>query len=153
MKRGQKTKYDRSLPAKVEQLCTEGYTEQQICNKLGFGKSAFNIWKNKYPELLEAIKRGKKKPDEEVEKALYKRATGYEEEEVITVVRGSGAEAYTEVRRIKKKIIPDVTAIIFWLKNRKPKKWRDKHEVEETTRIITGFEFEQVDGNTGEGKG
>ena len=33
-------------------------------------------------------------------------------------------------KRVKKQVAPDVTAQIFWLKNRKPAEFRDKHDVE-----------------------
>jgi hypothetical protein len=33
------------------------------------------------------------------------------------------------VKRVIKSQAPDVTAQIFWLKNRQPKEWRDKVEV------------------------
>ncbi|GAX04083.1 hypothetical protein IWT140_01720 [Secundilactobacillus pentosiphilus] len=33
------------------------------------------------------------------------------------------------VRQVEKDVPPDTTAIIFWLKNRKPEAWRDKQDV------------------------
>lgn len=35
----------------------------------------------------------------------------------------------------KKEVVPDTTAQIFWLKNRKPDKWRDKPDYEDTSAI------------------
>ena len=32
-------------------------------------------------------------------------------------------------KRVKKKVPPSNTAQIFWLKNRKPKEWRDTKEI------------------------
>ncbi len=49
----------------------------------------------------------------QVEKALLKRALGYEYDEVIY-------EGGQETKRVKKHVVPDTTAQIFWLKNRKP---------------------------------
>lgn len=59
--------------------------------------STFYEWKKKYSEISESLKRGKEFVDIEVENALYKLA-----------IQGN------------------ITAIIFWLKNRKPDVWRDK---------------------------
>jgi hypothetical protein len=66
--------------------------------------------------------------DERVERSLYQRAVGYEQEEVKIFMPG-GAEdpVYAPFRA---KIAPDVTAGIFWLKNRRGDSWRDKHDVE-----------------------
>ena len=58
-----------------------------------------------------------------------KRALGYEvEEEKITqeVVDGVMRK---KVEKTKKVVMPDVTAQIYWLKNRKPEDWRDRREV------------------------
>lgn len=38
-------------------------------------------------------------------------------------------------KEVTKEVVPDVTAQIFWLKNRKPGDWRDKREPEDTTAI------------------
>ena len=82
--------------------------------------------------ILAALKKGKEVVDLQVENALLKRALGYEYEEV--------KEKYelgdlTERTVTKKQVIPDTTAQIFWLKNRKPEKWRDKQEVEDNTAL------------------
>lgn len=61
-----------------------------------------------------------------------RRALGYEYEEVKEKYEG---EELTERTVTKKEVIPDVTAQIFWLKNRKPGEWRDKREPESTTAI------------------
>lgn len=44
------------------------------------------------------------------------------------------------VERKTKDIAPDTTAQIFWLKNRKPKEWRDKQEVEVSGNINNPYE-------------
>ena len=58
-----------------------------------------------------------------VENALLKRALGYDYEEVKTETENG---VVTKVTTITKQVVPDVTAQIFWLKNRRPDKWRDK---------------------------
>jgi len=81
-------------------------------------------WKREYPDLAEAMKRGKEAFDTKVvESGLLKRATGYECDE-ITTVRGKG------VKVVIKLMAPDVAASIFWLKNRNPRRWRDaQHQI------------------------
>lgn len=112
---------------KLEGWARDGLTDEQIAHNVGIHPSTLHDWKNKYPELSEALKRGKDVVDREVENALLKRALGYEYVEVRTETDGSGA---TKVTKTVKQALPDVTAQIFWLKNRKPVEWRDKQEIE-----------------------
>jgi transcriptional regulator with XRE-family HTH domain len=129
---GRKTLYNKEIPDQVKKWCNEGLTEKQIAKKIGISVTSFEEWKNKYPELVLSLKEGKKKPDEEVENSLYKRAIGYDYEEITTVVKNTGVNQTTEIHKTKKQITPDVTAQIFWLKNRMPEKWRDKQTTELT---------------------
>lgn len=135
-----KTTYTPDIPERVKSYCRNGLVESQICKNIGIGHTQFNAWKQKYPELLEALKEGKEKADCEVENALFKRAIGYEYEEVTTIVQNRGQEQHTEAKKVKKHIAGDVTAQIIWLKNRKPAEWRDKQviEIEDT---IVGFDI------------
>lgn len=80
-------------------------------------------WKKAYAEIADALKKGKEVADIEVENALYKRALGYDFEETKVEVEANGKKKITNITR---HIAPDVTAQIFWLKNRRPDKWRDK---------------------------
>ena len=36
------------------------------------------------------------------------------------------------IKVVTKQVVPDTTVQIFWFKNRKPKQWRDKREIEVT---------------------
>lgn len=112
---------------KIEGWARDGLTDEQIAHNMGISVATLYNWKNEFLEILEALKRGKEVIDRQVENALLKRALGYEYEEV--------SEKYelgilTERKVTKKQVVPDTTAQIFWLKNRKPDKWRDKPEGE-----------------------
>ena len=63
--------------------------------------------------------------DRQVENALLKRALGYEYTEV-TKEYVPDVGKMTVTKEVTKQVIPDTTAQIFWLKNRKPGDWRDK---------------------------
>lgn len=75
----------------------DGLTDVQIAHNCGITVKTLYEWKNKYSDISDALKKGKEIVDYEVENALLKRAK-----------QG------------------DVTAQIFWLKNRRPDKWRDR---------------------------
>lgn len=119
---------------KIEGWARDGLTEEQIADNMGISRSTLSEWKNLYSDISDTLKRGKEVIDRQVENALLKRALGYEYEEV--------SEKYelgilTERKITKKQVVPDTTAQIFWLKNRKPSDWRDKPEGETEQGGIT----------------
>ena len=93
-----------------------------------------NNWKDKYPDISDTLKKGKDVVDRQVENALLKRALGYEYTEVTREYIPEVGEV-TVTKEVTKQVVPDTTAQIFWLKNRKPDKWRDKQEYEDRTAI------------------
>ncbi|MDD3886028.1 MAG: hypothetical protein PHI35_04085 [Victivallaceae bacterium] len=86
------------------------------------------------------------KPQDAVEAALLRRALGFQQEELHieeTVDRETGTTLTTaKRRRVVKEIVPDVRALLFWLKNRKPERWREKLEVPEE---MPDFDFDSDD--------
>ena len=113
---------------------------------MGISKTTFYAWLLKYPDISDAIKNGKAPVDIEVENTMLKSAMGH----YVTVKKPM--KMRTE-KRLKKKdkdgreyetgviveehieyvdeqiyVPPNVTAQIFWLKNRKPDQWKDKRE-------------------------
>lgn len=104
----------------------DGLVQQQICDNLGISIETLIEYKKKYPLFAEALKKGKEIADIHVVNALFKRAIGYDYEETITEETDKG----TSVKVIKKHSAPDVTAQIYWLKNRLRGVWRDKPEEE-----------------------
>jgi hypothetical protein len=49
---------------------------------------------------------------------------------ILTVSDGGNEGSHVEQVPYIERYPPDTTAAIFWLKNRRPKAWRDKHEME-----------------------
>ena len=110
----------------LEGWARDGLTDEQIAGNIGINRSTLYDWKNKFPKISEALKKGKEVVDIQVENALLKRALGYEFQE--TRVEKSDKDG-TKIIQILKHIPADTTAQIFWLKNRRPDKWRDKPEI------------------------
>ena len=90
----------------LEGWARDGLTDEQIAHNIGISISTLNNWKNKYVEILESLKKGKEVVDYAVENALLKNA-----------LKG------------------DTTAQIYWLKNRRPDKWRDKPGYEDPREL------------------
>ena len=113
----------------LEGWARDGLTDEQIANNMGIVPSTLYAWKNKFKEISEALKRGKEVVDIQVENSLLKRALGYKYEEVTrekVTDPVTGFSCLTVTKKVTKEMAPDVTAQIFWLKNRRPDRWRDK---------------------------
>lgn len=117
---------------KIEGWARDGLTDEQIAKNIGISRSTLNVWKDRYSDISDALKKGKDVIDRQVENALLKRALGYEYEEVKEKFEDG---VITERTVTKKEVVPDTTAQIFWLKNRKPDKWRDKPAYEDTSEL------------------
>lgn len=107
----------------------EGLTDKQIAKNMKISRSTLSDWKNKYSDISDTLKKEKEIVDYEVENALYKRAIGYSykeitKERILNPI--SGTWEMVETKQVTKEVQPDVGAIMAWLKNRRPDKWRDK---------------------------
>lgn len=124
---------------KIEGWARDGLTDEQIAHNIGIRRETLYAWKNKYPNITNALKRGKEVIDRQVENALLKRALGYEYEE-IKLIQDKNVDGETKTRQEKviKTVLPDTTAQIFWLKNRKPEQWRDRQEINHSGGLDIG---------------
>lgn len=103
----------------------DGLTDEQIANNIGITPSTLYAWKGKFSEISEALKKGKEIVDIEVENALLKRVKGYSYVEKRAEMKNG---RITKIVTVTKEVPPDVGAAAMWLKNRKPKVWRDRPE-------------------------
>lgn len=151
------SKYDSHVQPKlnlVESWARDGLTDEQIAHNLGISTAVYYDYKNKYPEFSEALKNGKDDIDVIVENALLKRAVGYEYEEVtqeplydnegLPILNADGTPKIAVTKIVRKQVSPDTTAQIFWLKNRRPGAWRDKHDVEHSGTISVEKMLENI---------
>lgn len=101
----------------------DGLTDQQIAHNIGINVKTLYAWKNEYSTICNALKKGKEVVDFAVENALLKKA-----------------------------LAGDVTAMIFWLKNRRRDKWRDRYDmrtdisgVRKVEELMDGLDKEATD--------
>ena len=126
----------------VEGWARDGLTNEQIAVNLGIGKTTFYKLLSEHVELSECLKKGKEVVDFEVENALLKKALGYEYKEITkekSLNPKTGRYEMTISKEVTKQVAPDTTAQIFWLKNRKPKEWRERQEVAVSTDTPNPF--------------
>ena len=90
----------------LEGWSRDGLTNEQIANNIGINVKTLYDWKNKESDICNSLKKGREIVDFEVENALLKSA-----------------------------LEGNVTAQIFWLKNRKKEQWREKVEIEKMGTI------------------
>lgn len=127
------SKYDPKFPEQARKLCLLGATDLEIADFFGVSVASLYRWKNEHPAFCEALKEAKAEADKRVEESLYHRALGYSHDAVkIFMPAGATEPVHAPYRE---HYPPDTTAAIFWLKNRQPDRWRDKHEVEVTRAV------------------
>lgn len=103
----------------LEGWARDGLTDEQIAHNMGINVATLYKYKKAYNKINEALKKGKEVVDIEVENALLKSA-----------------------------LEGNITAQIFWLKNRKPNRWREKQSIEHTGEASTKLSdiFKQIGG-------
>lgn len=120
------TDYRDEYAEQAEKLCKLGATDAELADFFEVCEATINNWKLAHAEFLESVKRGKVEADANVAERLYQRALGYEHPDVHV----SNYQGEVTLTPITKCYPPEATAAIFWLKNRQPKKWRDRSQTE-----------------------
>lgn len=142
----------------------DGLSEEQIAHNMGIRRETLNVWKNSYPLISNALKKGKEVVDIEVENALHLSAVGHTrtvrkavklKTEKQVPGKGKIVEERIEYADEEVYIPPSNVAQIFWLKNRKPDRWSDKPVTTEVTvsaddgllDALKGLSSELIDDN------
>lgn len=105
-----------------------GLTYQQIAENMGISRTTLVRWRMQNKELDNALKVNKEIADCHVENALYKSALGFNYEEQVVSNK-------SEVLWVTKFERPNITAQIFYLKNRRPGIWTDRREIKHEADI------------------
>ena len=137
-KTGRPSRYDEKYVHQAFRLALLGLDDKQIASVFGIAVATLYNWRRKYPAFLEALNNGKAMADGQVAVSLYRRAVGYEHDDVQINVLRDGTVVKTAFR---KKFAPDTTACIYWLKNRQPDFWRDKEKDDKEPQRDTAREL------------
>jgi transposase-like protein len=141
MPAGRKQKYSAKLVAEICELLASGkYTVHDVCKQVDLSETMYYDWKNKKPEFSEAIKNAEKKRLESFKNmalsGLAKLLTEHEYEETHTEYE-NGPENKPIIKfqkRVKKKVMPNATAVIFTLTNREGEDWKHQNNIDHTTK-------------------
>jgi hypothetical protein len=129
---GRPTKFDEPTAHKIIELFKAGKTEEEVSQIIGIHVNTLRNWKKNDKEFLWAIREAKEIADDLVEAALFTRAVGYAHKEVKIM----SYEGHSFEHEYVKQVEPDVNAATFWLKNRRPDKWRERKEIELEGKVI-----------------
>lgn len=123
---GRKPAYKPEYAQIAAVMCEMGAIDLDLAKAFNTSRSTISLWKNKYPDFMAALTKGKEMADEKVKRSLFERATGYShpEDKIFCDVKSG----MTEIVPTTKHYPPDTTACIFWLKNRDSENWRDRQE-------------------------
>lgn len=125
-KTGRPSSYRPEFAEQAKKLCTLGATDIELADFFKVTRDSIWRWSQTFPEFSDALKAGKEAADERVERSLYAKAIGYTHD-AVKILQHDGAPVIVPYRE---HVAPDTTAAIFWLKNRRPKQWRDKQDAD-----------------------
>jgi transposase-like protein len=146
---------------RITNWTTHGATLTEVAAHLGVARSTLLSWRKEHKDFEEAVKAAARIANDKVVAATFKRACGYEYEEVVEkplvdVIAKKVVDEYNArlgeggtkitiddfkksfgkeiivAQKIRKHVPGDVTAQIFWLTNREKNEW--KHRSEQTIR-------------------
>ncbi len=111
---------------RIRGYARDGYSDAQIAKNIGISRTYFYEWLKKYPDIADALKKGREPVVVALEDALYKAGLGYEYIETVEEITQVDGEPRKHIKKITKHAPPNVAALIFALKNLKKKKFKDK---------------------------
>lgn len=114
----------------IKDWIIQGDSVRVVCRKLHISPDTWYRYCKEHENLSELVDMGRSVLNNEVEKSLVKLCTGYEYEELKTIVEEDKAgKKHTKLEKSKKHQPPSSAAISFYLRNRCPEEWSDKKEL------------------------
>ena len=134
---GRREMYSELIQPKLEYITEQiklGQVEGKIHRDLGVSHQTWNEYKNKYPELVDAIKAGKQDICSQLQQTLYTIANGG------YIYTDQVANSKGEAVDVEKTLPPNVSALLFALKNHMPDFYKDKRDLEVSGGLeVKGF--------------
>lgn len=149
-------KYSEKIAKKIFSLIEkDSYTVAEICANVGISARCYYYWTQEFAEFARGIKKARETFAEiklvECERSLTKLINGYDYEEVKTVLvnDSKGQPTIKEKTIMKKKVAPNLGAIIHFQTNKDPENWKNKQTTELTGKdgkdLFEGMSNEELD--------
>lgn len=111
---------------------------------MGVHRDTLIEWRKRFSDISDALKRGRENADYEVENELFQschtRTVTVRKPIKVKTVKQDGKKKIEEEKVVyaeEQVVVPaNITAQIFWLKNRRADKWKDKPEQVETQSTL-----------------
>jgi hypothetical protein len=130
---GRPSKYEPEYAEQAAKLCALGATDADLADFFHVNIRTINRWRCEHEEFSQAVKEAKDVANARVERSLYQLAVGYSyDAEKIFLPTGAAEPVRVPYRE---HVPPNPTAMIFFLKNRDPGRWRDKQNVEHSVEL------------------
>lgn len=114
----------------IQEWVMQGDTVREICKKLAISPDTWYRYCKEHETLSELVTMGRSVLCNDVEKSLLKICTGYDYEELKTIVEeDKNGKKRTKIEKTKRHQPPSAQAISFFLRNRMPEEWSDKKEL------------------------
>lgn len=114
----------------IQEWIMQGDTVREICKKLAISPDTWYRYCKEHETLSELVTMGRSVLCNDVEKSLLKICTGYDYEELKTIVEeDKNGKKRTKIEKTKRHQPPSAQAISFFLRNRMPEEWSDKKEL------------------------
>lgn len=128
---GRPSKYRAAYADQVRKLALLGLTDRGMANFFCISESTLNLWKKEHSDFSESLKSGKEDADARIAAAMYHSALGGGT--VTELKEETDEDGKVVYRKTVKELPANVSAQIFWLKNRQPRLWREKIILEDET--------------------
>lgn len=137
-KKGRKNKYETHVKPRLHDIFSwkqQGWYEEDIYKALGVSKATWTKYKKEYKELAEVVLKGDTAIGHVAERSLYDALQWQEvvEKKEYYVIAKDGSQS-KKIEKITKQVPPNITAIIFALKNKLPQFYYDRMPVEEVDK-------------------
>lgn len=145
---GRKNKYQTHIEPHLQAIkgyLRSGHTEESIAARYGVGTSTWHRYKTVFKEFRELVIKATQDSMALVVNALFKRATGYEYDEIQTEITDQGQGQGKEqgqpgnqrrvIKKTTKQVAPDTGAAIFLLINRDPEHWQNRQDIRHSGEI------------------
>jgi hypothetical protein len=133
---GRKSVYSPKMAEVARKCCERGMTDFEVADMLGIGLATLYRWKVEHPAFSRVFKLGKAEADNRVERSLYSRAIGYD----YIAEKPSMTRHGQKTMQYRAHIPPDTAAAVWYLKNRRPDRWRDSFRHEQVASPYDGIE-------------